>query len=64
MFFLDFKEFFWLLGCEQKVAKVISDSTEETVEPFKTNMVGFLDKGEIEKTFYNKFHNANLEPLK
>ena len=46
MFTISFFSFYVLMsGCEQRVAKVVKESTSETVEPFKTNMTTFVEKG-------------------
>ena len=34
-----------LSGCERRISKVVMDSSEENVEPFKTSMMRFLDRG-------------------
>lgn len=32
-------------ACVKRVSKVVRDSTEDTLEPFKSNMVSFIERG-------------------
>ena len=36
----------WCVGCDKRVSKVVRESTEDNLEPFKTNMVRFIDRGQ------------------
>ena len=41
-------------ACVNRVSKVVRNSSEDNLEPFKSNMMRFIDRGKIAEKFYTK----------